>query len=106
MVEIVEDAISTDVAGPLLNGSWGLLETLEELPTGLESLGADGITVEELALIRRLPEEAHPVLDRQVDGIGISNGASRVGRLTGHLVGSVHVQEIPAKEGIALTGSS
>ena len=105
MVEIVQGVISADVAGPLLNGVWGLLETLETLPTPPEALGWDGVTVEEVALIRRAPEESHPMLPRQVDGIGIGNGAAWVGRLAGHLVGSVHVQKISADEGIALAGS-
>ena len=83
MIEIVQGVISADVAGPLLNGVWGL-ETLETLPTPPEALGWDGVTVEEVALIRRAPEESHPMLPRQVDGIGIGNGAVRVRRLAGH----------------------
>ena len=46
------------------------------------------------------------MLPQQVDGIGIGNGAAWVGRLAGHLVGSVHVQKISADEGIVLAGSS
>ena len=106
MVEIVQGVISADVAGPLLNGVRGLLETPKTLPTTPETLGRDGVTVEEVASIRRAPEEGHPMLTRQLDGIGIGNGAARVRRLAGHLVGSVHVQKISADEGIALTGSS
>ena len=98
--------ITRDVAGPFLNGLWGLLKTLEALPTGMEPLGADAITVEKIAMTRRTPEGTHPMLTRQVDGIGIGNGTSWVGRLTRHLVGSVHVQKISADERIALTVSS
>ena len=59
MIEIVQDEISTDVAGPLLNGVGDLLETLKALPTGPEPLGSDGVTVEKIALARRAPEETH-----------------------------------------------
>ena len=106
MIEIVQDVISTDVASPLLNGVWGLLKTLKALPTGLEPLGLDGVTVEEVALTWRAPEETYPLLTQQVNGIVMGNGASWVRRLTGHLFSSVHVQEIPADEGVALAGSS
>ena len=41
MIEIVQDVISTDVAGPLLNGVWGLLETLFQRQAGF----GDGDTV-------------------------------------------------------------
>ena len=106
MIEIVQDVISTDVAGPLLNGVWGLLETLKALPTAPEPLGWDGVTVEKIALTQCAPEESHPMLTWQVNGIGIGDGASRVRWLTGHLVGAVHVLKILADEGIALAGSS
>jgi len=106
MIEIVQDVISTNVAGPLLNGTRGLVETVKALPTGMERLGTDGITIEEVALTRCAPEEADPMLSRQIDGIGIGNGTSRVWRLTRHFVGTVHVQEIPANERITSTGSS
>ena len=59
MIEIVQDEISTDVAGPLLNRVGDLLETLKALPAGPEPLGSDGVTVEKIALARRAPEETH-----------------------------------------------
>lgn len=58
MVEIVQDVISTDVAGPLLNGTQGLFETIKALPTGMERLRADGVTVKEVALTRCAPKDA------------------------------------------------
>ena len=101
MIEIVQDVISTDVAGPLPKGVWGLFKTLEALPMAPEPLGWDGIIVKEIALARSTPEEAHPMLTWQVDGIGVGNGAPWVG----HLVGSIHIQKISADEGIVLAGS-
>ena len=62
MIEIVQDVTSTDVTGPLLNGVWDLLETLEALPTGLEPLGSNGVNVKEVALTWHAPEETHPKL--------------------------------------------
>lgn len=91
MIEIVQGVISTDVAGPLLKGVWGLLETLEALPAVMEPLGSDGVTVEEVTLTWRTPEQIHPMLARQVDEISIGNGTLHVGRLTMYLVGSVHI---------------
>lgn len=66
MIEIVQDLISTGIASPLLNGSWGFLETLEAFSTGREPLGVDGVTVQEVHPM------GHPMLARQVDGIGNS----------------------------------
>ena len=41
MIEIVQDVILTDVAGPLLNGVWGFLESFFQRQAGF----ADGDTI-------------------------------------------------------------
>ena len=106
MIGAVQGVISADVTVPLLKGSRDLLETLKALSACSEALGPHGITVEEVTLLWHALEETHPMLTRQVDGIGISNGTSLVRSSTRRLVGTVHVQEVLGNDGIHMTGSS
>ena len=106
MIEVVQGVISADVTVPLLKGSRDLLETLKALPACSEAFGPHGIIVEEVALLWPALEEIHPILTRQVNGIGIGNGTSQVRSSTRHLVGTVHVQEVLGNDRIHMAGSS
>jgi len=99
MVQIVQGIIPADVVS-LLKGTRGLLKTFKALPTGLEMLGLHGVTVKEVALVRCAPKDTHPLLTRQVDGVGIGSGTSRVRGSTRHLVSASHILKVPANDEI------
>ena len=106
MVEVVQGVISAHVGGPLLDGTRVFFELVKTMPTGIVDVGADGVTVEEFALTRCRPKESDPMLSRQVDGICVDDGTSRIRHSTRHFVGTVHVGEILANDWITLTRSS
>ena len=90
----------------IAEGVKGLAGNPQSIASLLGSPWATWTTVEEVTLLWHVPEETHPMLTRQVDGIGIGNGTLQVRGLTRQLVGTVHVQEVLGKDRIHMTGSS